>query len=783
MDQQLLEQFAALFVGRTDAAGVWDHNSDTTYVRREAVTLQTYAAHLSGRRSLGVFPLRNDGTTRWLAFDVDTGSFETAAAIRDALNDLGLSAYIETSKGKGYHVWVFFADDTPASACRRLAQHVLRAAGAPQAMEVFPKQSHLSMGQIGNFINLPYWPGVKGTPDDKRIFLDLETTGETALSPMNLADFLTLVHTSVMPAQFLLAADALALPVTDSDTFVVGSTRRGTYDGDPPTCVQHAMATSVAAGEARHDTGIRLVGYWRGMCGLSDSEVLEKLEEWNTHNDQPLSHERLRQCLERNDKYSWGCSRLREVAAFRDGCSWSACQFYKESDDETRDPSVIALDSIVDETAQEPVAAEPTISFRDEREIADLIASSGWLKDYVDYARQTTAAPRIIHAFTALAALSAVMGNRVAIASYGDATTFANLYVAIVCPSGWYHKSTATGIGLRLIKRAVPDALLPDEMTPESLTTALVQKGGSGLWCIDELGAAMSGWNKRDYLGGMKGKLTSYFDNRPTGRFIKGAKGAGEGEDLDSLALGLLGTTTVDWLQDELRIEDLRAGFPARMLWVWAEHKEREPDRLDMIPSMPKAVSDFVERVANIGTTAEPARANFAPIELRYQQWLRQFQAETEDNITPEISGVVSRVGVYVRKLAAIFAVSDLPIDALTLHMTVEVTAAHLNRAIAVMDWCLARQRYLVREMFQFSQFDRAKRQLFDALRREGGLITYASAVKVMRQEKDKTDKLIATLRASGELRKGNASAGKKGRPKIFVCWPQVWPVDAQEVA
>lgn len=161
--QELVEAFASLFRGRTDVYG-WlydetgpdDHKYST---EKEPVTLALYHAHLLGKRWLGVHPLVGD-RCRVGATDLDEKDFQKALAIRNTLQELGLKAYIAETKHKGYRILVFF--DAPQLA--RDVRLVLKAANEKLqlACEVFPKQDSLppgslKEGEIGSFINLPYF--------------------------------------------------------------------------------------------------------------------------------------------------------------------------------------------------------------------------------------------------------------------------------------------------------------------------------------------------------------------------------------------------------------------------------------------------------------------------------------------------------------------------------------------------------------------------------------------------------------------------------------------------
>ena len=82
-----------------------------------------------------------------------------------------MPAYIERSKSKGYHLWVFFEDGgVVARKARLVAQKILADMGR-QKTEVFPKQDALTDEvSYGNFIHAPLF-GVL-VPKGRTVFVD-----------------------------------------------------------------------------------------------------------------------------------------------------------------------------------------------------------------------------------------------------------------------------------------------------------------------------------------------------------------------------------------------------------------------------------------------------------------------------------------------------------------------------------------------------------------------------------------------------------------------------------
>jgi hypothetical protein len=191
MANTLVQAFADLFVGRTDAYG-----GIGGICIKETVTFQTYLRHLLGKTSIGIYPLLSNGTCRWGAIDVDVEDIDRAFLLLRQLKSLGFSkgVYIERSKSKGYHVILLLGDWVPATVLRRIMLSTLRTVGLPESTEVFPKQDSLDRLHYGNYLNLPYFGG--NNPQGRRMIIDSSSRESISLerwieiaTPLPLADF------------------------------------------------------------------------------------------------------------------------------------------------------------------------------------------------------------------------------------------------------------------------------------------------------------------------------------------------------------------------------------------------------------------------------------------------------------------------------------------------------------------------------------------------------------------------------------------------------------------
>ncbi len=176
-----LVSFTTLFAGREGVyARQWvSPTGETGYTPvSEPLTLKVAENHLLGNYTIGVYPVRLDNTVNFIAFDFDLAKFAVHKAIasRSAweglmrrlhqaacrLVDLGaaheLPVYLEDSGFKGRHAWIFLETPVPAGVakkCGDLLAARLRPLPVEVTAEVFPKQTAVKRGGLGNLIKLP----------------------------------------------------------------------------------------------------------------------------------------------------------------------------------------------------------------------------------------------------------------------------------------------------------------------------------------------------------------------------------------------------------------------------------------------------------------------------------------------------------------------------------------------------------------------------------------------------------------------------------------------------
>ena len=116
-------------------------------------TIELWEKHLEGKSGLGIVPIQENGSCTWGAVDID----EYEGLDLDELSTkLPAPLVMCRTKSGGVHVYIFMRRPTGAALMRKKLTMVARALGFPTA-EIFPKQEKLEPGDIGNWINMPYF--------------------------------------------------------------------------------------------------------------------------------------------------------------------------------------------------------------------------------------------------------------------------------------------------------------------------------------------------------------------------------------------------------------------------------------------------------------------------------------------------------------------------------------------------------------------------------------------------------------------------------------------------
>jgi hypothetical protein len=159
---------------------------------QEPLTLKVAENHILANFTIGAYPVRLDNTVNYIAFDLDVAKFaipkaitsekawtllmnkihRTACRIVDAGASHDIPVHIEDSGFKGRHCWIFLDTPIPAGVgkkCGELLRNCILPLPPEITVEVFPKQTSVKRGGLGNLIKLPL--GIHRRTGKRSLFL------------------------------------------------------------------------------------------------------------------------------------------------------------------------------------------------------------------------------------------------------------------------------------------------------------------------------------------------------------------------------------------------------------------------------------------------------------------------------------------------------------------------------------------------------------------------------------------------------------------------------------
>ena len=166
-----VEKFSAIFDGLEQAYGTFKienktqngKNAGKAAVIREPRTKELWEGHLSGKgKAIGIIPINEDNNVKWGCIDIDQYPLDLTQLVKK-IRKMKLPLVVCRSKSGGAHCFLFTKDWVSAKLMQETLQQVSSSLGYGDS-EIFPKQIklHLDRGDVGNFLNLPYFDAEEG---------------------------------------------------------------------------------------------------------------------------------------------------------------------------------------------------------------------------------------------------------------------------------------------------------------------------------------------------------------------------------------------------------------------------------------------------------------------------------------------------------------------------------------------------------------------------------------------------------------------------------------------
>ena len=226
------EKFQSIFDGLQLAHGTFEikkqaangKNTGDAFIVREPRTLAHWEEHLAGKRSLGIIPIDENNQCRWGCIDIDQYPLDHKLLV-EKIRRMKLPLIVCRSKSGGAHCFLFTVTPIDAKDMQTTLQQVSAALGYGGS-EIYPKQVklHLDRGDVGNFLNLPYF----NSEDGMRYGINEDGTAAT------LEEFFALYGEHVQTAE-----QVTALQIKDDP--------KSNWAGAPP-CLQILFKNKISEG-------------------------------------------------------------------------------------------------------------------------------------------------------------------------------------------------------------------------------------------------------------------------------------------------------------------------------------------------------------------------------------------------------------------------------------------------------------------------------------------------------------------------------------------------------
>ena len=165
------KKFASIFDGLKEAYGYFKIEKTGSNgkaqgkagVTREPRTKELWENHLLGKNiGIGIIPINEDNNCKWGCIDIDQYPLDHKLLV-EKIRRLKLPLVVCRSKSGGAHCFLFSTEWVEARDMQKALQHMSSALGYGES-EIFPKQVklHLDRGDVGNFLNLPYYDAENG---------------------------------------------------------------------------------------------------------------------------------------------------------------------------------------------------------------------------------------------------------------------------------------------------------------------------------------------------------------------------------------------------------------------------------------------------------------------------------------------------------------------------------------------------------------------------------------------------------------------------------------------
>lgn len=289
-----------------------------------------------------------------------------------------------------------------------------------------------------------------------------------------------------------------------------------------------------------------------------------------------------------------------------------------------------------------------------------------WLEAYLEFTANTESA-RLFHKWVGISMLASVLRRKVHF-NFGRIWVYPNLYVILVAEPGIARKTQAISFGEDILTEIPGIIISADAITPQALLQDIEEAKLESLMpdntVFTHCSLTIMSGEFESFLGQKKENskmlvtLTDLFDckSRP---FRYRTKHAGTNV-VPHPFLNLIAATTPESLASSLPSTAIGGGLTTRMIFVWAERKEKKVPEPTMTKAQKELRLTLIQDLSVIARIAGSYR--FTP---ESREWWHKFYDRYDERDPnrickdPAFHGWYSRKPVFMIKLGTILAASS----------------------------------------------------------------------------------------------------------------------------
>jgi len=364
--------------------------------------------------------------------------------------------------------------------------------------------------------------------------------------------------------------------------------------------------------------------------------------------------------------------------------------------------------------------------------------SSGFLRNYVEYACACSDAPPVFHAGVALTVLASAVAHKVRCPWSGSRVLMPNLYTLIVGPSRTARKTTATDAGTDMIYDADDSMVIPIPGSYEELIAQL-RRQPHGVLTFREFGHFLK-QTSRGYAEPQRTALMDLYDwphHRPYTRNLKKGTTIIQGP----ICLSLLASISNELMFQYVDTAEWLGGFFGRMLLIYGER-----DEFKMPQGWEQAHHILTGLLRQFSVWEPPPCGGFHPAGWEwFTQWCR-IRDEQRFKLPTRVQNFAAGVATFAAKIALLYALdSGEPVSG----DGWVVSPESLYRATQFIDNLYLRSAIELGDKIQFTDWERYRQRALDIIDASGEIgITHRDLLRKLRVLTNQLEEIIETLRA-----------------------------------